>query len=311
MSEPVLCHPTRDGEFILDTDASNHSIGGALYQVQDGEERLIAYASKTLTDTQRNYCTTKRELLAVIRMVKIFRHYLWGSKFLVRTEHASLTWLLRFKDADGMLARWLAELAPYQITVGYREGKDHLNADGLSRRRCRGCPRPDCPDKDCPHPSSLCSSSSDGEIDPFPSPVTGSAPETGATTFLAALPAFVTEIQTDQSKPKVAPGEYTMRELVELQNRDSDISAELCWKKELKEWPDESLAIQESSETQTLLATWHRLAIDAHGLLVMKSQSANTDPDRIVAPKCIRLEILHLCHDNILSGHTGIKRTRL
>ena len=304
MTEPVLAHPTRDGEFILDTDASNHSIGGALYQMQDGEERLIAYASKTLTDTQRNYCTTKRELLAVIRMVKLFRHYLWGTKFLVRTDHASLTWLLRFKDADGMLARWLAELAPYQITVGYREGKNHLNADGLSRRRCRGCPRPDCPDKESPHPESLCSSSTDGELDPFPSSGT-------PTTTLSALPAFVTKVQTGPGGgdvDKVKLGSYTVDELLELQTNDSDIVPVLRWKKELSTKPDEAIAARESSETQTLIANWHRLIIDDNGLLVMKAQ--DPEPNRVVAPKCIRLEILHLCHDNVLSGHVGVKRTR-
>ena len=132
ITEPVLSHPQRDGQFILDTDASAYAIGAVLYQVQDGDEKVISYASKTLTDTQRNYCTTKRELLAVVRMVKYFRHYLWGAPFTIRTDHASLSWLLRFKDADGMLARWLAELASFQFTIQYREGKNHLNADGLS-----------------------------------------------------------------------------------------------------------------------------------------------------------------------------------
>ena len=161
MTEPVLSHPTKDGKFVLDTDASNHAIGGALYQIQDGEERVISYASKTLTDSQRNYCTTKRELLAVVRMIKYFRHYLWGAPFTIRTDHASLAWLLRFKDADGMLARWLAELALFQFTIMYRSGDKHLNADGLSRRRCKGCPRPDCPDKLSPTTESLVSSSED------------------------------------------------------------------------------------------------------------------------------------------------------
>ena len=89
MTEPVLSHPTREGEFILDTDASNYAIGGALYQVQDGDEKVISYASKTLTDSQRNYCTTKRELLAVVSMVRYFRHYLWGAPFTIRSCYRS------------------------------------------------------------------------------------------------------------------------------------------------------------------------------------------------------------------------------
>ena len=83
-----------------------------LSQIQDGEERVIAYASKSLTKSQRRYCTTKRELLAVVHFLGVtFRHYLIGEPFTVRTDHSSLTWLTGFKDADGMLARWLTVLA--------------------------------------------------------------------------------------------------------------------------------------------------------------------------------------------------------
>ena len=73
---PVLVHPRREGEFILDTDASLTGIGGALYQVQDGEERVLGYYSKLLCTSQQNYCTTKRELLAVVRMVDHSQHFL-------------------------------------------------------------------------------------------------------------------------------------------------------------------------------------------------------------------------------------------
>ena len=68
ISAPVLAYPLRDaGEFVLDTDASNHGMGAVLSQVQNGQEKVIAYASRTLNGSQRNYCTTKKELLADIR----------------------------------------------------------------------------------------------------------------------------------------------------------------------------------------------------------------------------------------------------
>ena len=92
--------------FILDTDGSQTGIGAVLSQIQDGDERVIAYASRSLNKSQQKYCTAMIELLPVVTFVKQFRHYLWGRKFRVRTDHASLTWLQNFKESEGMLARW-------------------------------------------------------------------------------------------------------------------------------------------------------------------------------------------------------------
>jgi hypothetical protein len=130
---PLLHHPDPDGLFILDTDASGHQIGAALYQVQNGDSVPIAFASHVLLKHQRRYCTTRKELLAVVKFCRHFRHYLLGHKFLCRTDHNSLTWLLRFKHIEGQLARCLEELSQYDITLLHRKGSEHLNADALSR----------------------------------------------------------------------------------------------------------------------------------------------------------------------------------
>lgn len=76
---PVLAYPDENGSFILDTDACDSGISGIL--VQNSEERVIAYPSKTLTKSQTKYCTTHKELLPVVTFVKHFRHFLWGRKF--------------------------------------------------------------------------------------------------------------------------------------------------------------------------------------------------------------------------------------
>ena len=110
MTSPILAYPTREDPFIVDTDASDFGIGGVLSQVQDGEERVICYSSHGLNPAQQRYCTTKRELLAVYTFVDQYRHYLIGSHFLIRTDHSSLTWLKNFKEAEGMLGRWLMKL---------------------------------------------------------------------------------------------------------------------------------------------------------------------------------------------------------
>ena len=103
---PILGFPTEDDRFVLDTDASLFAIGGVLSQIQNEEEVVIAYASRSLRISQRRYCTTRREMLAAVVMCTHFRSYLRGSQFTLRTDHSSLRWLQKFKNEDGMLARW-------------------------------------------------------------------------------------------------------------------------------------------------------------------------------------------------------------
>ena len=132
-SPPVMVLPNETDEFFLDTDASDYAVGAELIQIQGGEEKVVAYGSFTLTKEQRRYCVTRKELLAVVRFTRQFRHYLLGKPFVVRTDHASLTWLLKFKEPQGQIARWLEELSQYPMIVQHREGRKHANADALSR----------------------------------------------------------------------------------------------------------------------------------------------------------------------------------
>jgi len=138
ISSPILSFPKEDGQFILDTDASNHGIGAVLSQVQEGGEKVIAYYSRVFSRTERNYCVTRKELLAVISSMKFFHHYLYGREFVVRTDHISLKWLMTFRNLEGQLARWLEQLQQYNFEIIHRKGSLHSNADGLSRRPCLG-----------------------------------------------------------------------------------------------------------------------------------------------------------------------------
>ena len=79
VSSPILAYPKNDILFVLDTDASSYGSGAVLSQVQEnGEEKVIAYGNKSLSKTQRNYCTTMKELLTCVVFVKQLYHYLWG-----------------------------------------------------------------------------------------------------------------------------------------------------------------------------------------------------------------------------------------
>ncbi|GFU82984.1 retrovirus-related Pol polyprotein from transposon 412 [Trichonephila clavipes] len=97
---PIVAYPEIGKQFILDTDASHESIGVVLSQDIDDQERTIAYFSKCLSKSERNYCVTRKELLAIVKAVEQFQPYLYGRRFLLRTNRASLTWLLNFKNPE-------------------------------------------------------------------------------------------------------------------------------------------------------------------------------------------------------------------
>ena len=139
ISAPLLGYPNSKGDFLLDTDASGIGIGVVLSQVQDGQEKVIGYFSRTLSKSERRYCVTRRELLAVVEAVKHFHHYLYGFPFVVRTDHGSLRWLLNFRNLEGQLARWSELLGTYNFTLIHRAGKQHANAEFLSRPLCGSC----------------------------------------------------------------------------------------------------------------------------------------------------------------------------
>ena len=133
---PVLPYPNPTTPYLLDTDASDEGVGAVLAQVKDGKEHVVAYYSAKFDKAERNYCTTRKELLAVIKSLEHFHPYLYGAKFTVRTDHAALRWMKTLKAPEGQLARWLGRLEQYDYEMQHRPGRIHNNADSLSRRPC-------------------------------------------------------------------------------------------------------------------------------------------------------------------------------
>lgn len=140
-SASFLIFPDPNGQFILDTDASHEAIGAVLSQQTSEGERVVAYASNILTKQETQYCTTRKELLAVHKYILKFKHYLAGKKFRVRTDHKALTWMLNWKKPNTtQYCSWIADLQNYEFDIEHRKGTNHVNADVLSRiPSCQQC----------------------------------------------------------------------------------------------------------------------------------------------------------------------------
>ena len=133
-SAPVLAYANYKKEFQLHTDVSELGLGGVLYQKDDqGNQRVIAYASWSLTQTKRNYPAHKLEFLALKWAVTDrFHEYLYGGKFDVYTDNNPLTYILTSAKLDACGQRWVVSLASYDFGLFYKTGKTHMDADALS-----------------------------------------------------------------------------------------------------------------------------------------------------------------------------------
>jgi len=99
----------------------------------------VAYYSKTLAAAKKNYCTTRKELLAVVKVVKHFRPYLYGRTFRLRTDHASLIWLCKRAEPLSQVARWLEILAEFSYRIEHRAVRKHGNVDDMSHQLVEDC----------------------------------------------------------------------------------------------------------------------------------------------------------------------------
>ena len=304
LSAPILGFPTEKDRFVLDTDASLFAIGGVLSQIQNEEEVVIAYASRSLQISQRRYCTTRREMLAAVVMCTHFRSYLRGSQFTLRTDHSSLRWLQKFKNEDGMLARWYLLLGQFSVTFEYRPGSQHSNADGMSRQ-CGQCRRPDCPVSAADLPAIYADTQSVLIDQPFASSEMGDSmdsdllPELSGETWVASalLEELTVDLPTSESDIDLAAASrkdkilQTVRSWVQSGNAPpwpacTGLSPELrCWRLQVGNLTIDSVG-----------RLWRRRSPPAEGL-------------QLLVPVKERHELIRRFHDSLFAGHLGVTRT--
>lgn len=322
-SAPILAYPKPGLKYILDCDASDVGIGGVLSQVQNGKERVIAYASKRLTPQQEKYSVTRRELLAVIVFMDYFRHYLLGQRFLLRTDHGSLRWIFDFKDPKGQVARWLEVISQYDFDIEHRPGTKHLNADALSRKdfyqtRCEHtredseCPRCLEIEKDWEHFSE--------EIDDIVDlgiPV-NNCNEIIDLRSIVQKDRTIHNSQDMNSAEKVLDPEktylpcYTNANIESMQREDEDLIHLHTWV-DNRELPSRE---EVASCSPTVRKYWLEAEnlIRQNGVLYRKLWlTANKKSYRLqmLVPRILRQEIIRNNHDNITAGHFGRNKTAL
>ena len=286
---PVLAFPKEDLPYIVDTDASDYGIGGVLSQCIEGTEHVIAYYSKSLNPAQQKYCTTRRELLAVVSTLDHFKGYVWGPKFIVRTDHAALVWLKNLKNIQGMLARWLAKLQQFHFEIIHRPGTQHGNADGLSR--CPQCDRGSCApslendtsDPDQPYATSCIGSSLDSELIPL---------ESGETCMAAVALA-----QSDNSKLIIAE-----------QLKDLDITIVRKWFSDGK-FPARAQDFAPASHDLKSYWIGRRSLFLDDSQILWRHRTDSTSNAQLVVPRSLRDTMFNDCHHTTYGGHFGITHT--
>ncbi|KAK5775382.1 hypothetical protein PVK06_043266 [Gossypium arboreum] len=127
---PILVQPESGKEFVIYSDASLLGLGCVLMQ----EGRVVAYASRQLKPHEKNYPTHDLELAAIVFALKIWRHYLFGERCHVYSDHKSLKYLMTQRDLNLRQRRWLELLKDYELIIDYHPGKANVVADALSRK---------------------------------------------------------------------------------------------------------------------------------------------------------------------------------
>jgi len=271
-SAPILGMPRDEGTYYLDTDASDIGFGAVLSQEQDGHEVVLAYASRTLSKPESNYDVTRRELLAVVYGLKVYRQYLLGREFVIRTDHSALQSLRKTPEPIGQQARWQSFIEQFSFTITYRPGTRHGNADALSRR-----------------------------------PIVEEESDNDEREICAAVTAGR---NTADNAPEIEQeGQSSVQESTTvLQTKDPDIGPILRLRQ--SDQPRLEEVISESEAAKVLWELWHTLVL-RDGVLYRELIGKYGRPTtlQLVVPEVKKAEFIKQCHEGMTGGHRAFRST--
>lgn len=305
---PVLAFANPELPYVLHTDACCEGLGAALYQEQDGKLRVIAYASRGLSKSERNYPTHKLEFLALKWAVcEKFCDYLYGSDFTVLTDNNPLTYVLTSAKLDAAGHRWLAALSTFRFNIKYRAGNTNGDADGLSRRP-QAAPQEDheyLQERD--RINSMAKRILETEI---PSDAVSAVCQHHS--VMLHLPVFaeslavnassVPDLFSDQSQTTL-PG-MTKEDWCKAQREDLSIKRVIAFL-EKGQKPDLRVVKDEPFESKLLLRGWDRLELK-DGVLYRKCFDRGSEIFQLVLPVKYRDRVMQGLHDEV--GHLGAER---
>ena len=294
VNAPVLAYPIPGAPLILDTDASKFGIGGVISQLDNGVERVISFASRSLSKAERNYCVTRKELLAAVHFVKHFRPYIYGQPFTLRTDHASLRWLINFKEPEGQLARWLEVLSEFDFKIVHRPGKKHQNADSLSRKPCRQCGQAHHSDVGRENDQTLMTPKlTETKLNKPDFPPSDPDPEAKAANAIGL---------------QLCHDNETLRK---LQLNDPDVGPILRLKESHDARPDWKVVSPSSSAVKAYWSSWDLLEVH-NGVVYRRWVSNRGDTHRLllILPRSLRDEIFYELHSAKTAAHFGIFKTK-
>ena len=272
---PILTFPRFEEVFCVATDASNVGLGAVLFHRIDGAERVVSYASRTLSPAEQKYAVVEKEALGLVWAVTHFRVYLLGKPFVLITDHCPLKWLKTLKDPNGRIARWIMTLSEYQWDIQHRSGKENANADALSRQ-----------------PVGIANAD---------------AKKGDGTKRLEELLPPLSEEKLRIGAVGIEP-RYTMKELRVMQGKDALLARVkrllVAGKSPLKgEW-------KSTSAERLVRQNWSDLYL-RDGVLcrrvAVRQGAASTRCEQIVVPKVLVSTVLTAVHDQL--GHLGIEKT--
>lgn len=321
---PILGFADYSKPFIVETDASHVGLGAVLSQDQDGQRKVIAYASRRLRPSERNprnYSSMKLELLALKWAVtEKFRTYLLGSKFEVYTDNNPLKYLQTTAKLGALEQRWAAQLALFDFSISYRSGRSNANADALSRQPHESLTPEvdDSKEDELLHIESIVTLAT-----PVPPDLSHAIVKTPIPIEVRRMAAYepdhdltATDQTTNDANKKATTDEpviattsfptHTKEELINMQKADPTIKEFLkFWERDKK--PTFAERKQLSHECVTLLRQWDKVARE-QGLMYRIVQDPKLgELKQLLLPATLKNKVITSLHDDM--GHQGLERS--
>ena len=294
-SPQVMAYPDYGQPFVLNCDASGYGLGAVLYQRQDEKMRVISYASRTLTDAEKNYHlhSGKLEFLALKWSVTTkFSDYLGhGSSFTVYTDCNPLTYVMTTAKLNATGMRWVGELSEYDFVLKYRPGKHSQDADGLSRN-----PLP-CSSDESP-PIEVLEKECTETVSREDLSVVLSPPDSFGCMSVDIKTLDLTSVIDMTSAPPLK--DISKSELGELQSKDSVVGP-VYTAMATGQRPTRRELIKFSRKSRLLVQQWNKLCIK-DGVLLRKTARHT----QIVLPEHFHLTVFNELH--VEMGHLGSER---